>query len=50
MSPVLTVPADVTAEATGELTVVEIGEATATDIYGVTVVSDQPSAVRKIQN
>jgi len=43
-SPVLTVPADVTAEANGNpLSSVAIGTATATDIFGVTVTSDAPA-------
>ncbi|QNU65822.1 HYR domain-containing protein [Ruminiclostridium herbifermentans] len=40
--PELTVPADVTAEATAINTPVDIGEATATDIFEVTIVNDDP--------
>ena len=42
-APVLTLPADVTVEATGPLTAVAIGSATATDIFPVTVTSDAPA-------
>lgn len=41
--PLLTVPADVTAEATGSLTPVEIGQATATHDLAVNIVSDAPA-------
>ncbi|MCL6456426.1 MAG: HYR domain-containing protein, partial [Gorillibacterium sp.] len=41
--PVLTVPEDKTVEASALKTPVDIGHATATDIYGVTVVSDAPA-------
>jgi hypothetical protein len=37
--PVVTPPADIKTEATGQATVIEIGEATATDIVGVTSIS-----------
>ncbi|PJB81712.1 MAG: hypothetical protein CO089_03610, partial [Zetaproteobacteria bacterium CG_4_9_14_0_8_um_filter_55_31] len=42
-APALTLPANVTAEATGILTPVTIGAATATDIFNVTVTSDAPA-------
>jgi len=42
--PVLTVPADVEVRATGETTVVDIGQATATDIFEVTITNDAPAA------
>jgi len=42
-APVLSVPADVTAEATGVLTEVAIETATATDIFEVTISSDAPA-------
>ncbi|MBN1621065.1 MAG: hypothetical protein JW871_00555 [Endomicrobiales bacterium] len=42
--PVLTVPGDITAEATGVLTPVDIGEATATDATEVTITNDAPSS------
>ena len=42
--PVITAPADVTAEATAINTPVEIGIATATDIYPVTIISDKPES------
>ena len=42
-APVLTVPADVSVEATGMETPVSIGTATATDIFAVTVTSDAPA-------
>ncbi len=42
--PELTVPADVTVDATGDLTVVDIGTATATDIVGVTSISSDAPA------
>ncbi len=42
-APVLTVPADVSVEATGMQTPVSIGTATATDIFAVTVTSDAPA-------
>ncbi len=42
--PVITAPADVTAEATAINTPVEIGEAEATDIYPVTITSDKPES------
>jgi len=38
--PILTVPADVSVEATGPHTAVSIGTATATDIFAVTITSD----------
>ncbi|MCM3702390.1 HYR domain-containing protein [Paenibacillus macerans] len=41
--PVLSVPADITLEATGLHTPVEIGQATATDIYEVNITSDAPA-------
>lgn len=42
--PVLTVPADVTIEATAPLSLVKIGQATASDIFGVTIGNDAPAA------
>lgn len=42
--PVLTVPPDVTAEATGPLTQLPIGVATGTDIFPVTISNDAPAA------
>jgi len=42
-APVLTVPADVSAEANGVLSTVDLGTATATDIFGATVVNDAPA-------
>ncbi|MRN57257.1 HYR domain-containing protein [Paenibacillus monticola] len=43
-APVLSVPEDLTVEATAVQTPVEIGQATATDIYKVTITSDAPDA------
>ncbi len=43
-APVLTVPKDITAEATGIKTPVELGEATATDIFKVTISSNAPDS------
>ncbi|MFZ5988766.1 MAG: HYR domain-containing protein [Bacillota bacterium] len=40
--PVLTVPKDITVEATGIRTPVDIGQATATDIFDVTIDNDAP--------
>ena len=40
--PVLKVPADVTVSATGARTAVSIGQATATDIFAVTITNDAP--------
>ncbi|MBN1824340.1 MAG: amidase domain-containing protein [Endomicrobiales bacterium] len=45
-SPVLTVPPDITAEATGVETPVFIGIATATSTYNVVITSDAPAAFR----
>lgn len=42
--PALTVPPDLTVEATGPLTLVGIGAATATDIFPVTIVNDGPAS------
>jgi len=42
--PLLTLPGDVMMEATGALTTVDIGTATASDIFGVTITSDAPAA------
>jgi len=42
-APVLTVPANVTAEANGVMSTVAIGTATATDIFPVTITSDAPA-------
>ena len=42
-APVLTVPADVSVEANGVLSTVDLGVATATDIFGATVVNDAPA-------
>ncbi|MEK5492593.1 HYR domain-containing protein [Paenibacillus sp. FSL R7-0297] len=42
VKPVLKLPADITLEATAVKTPVQIGEATATDIYDVTVTSNAP--------
>ncbi len=42
--PALTVPANKTIEATGPLTAVAIGQATATDIFAVTVTNDAPAS------
>ncbi|MCE3201765.1 HYR domain-containing protein [Paenibacillus sonchi] len=42
VKPVLKLPADITLEATAVKTPVEIGQATATDIYDVTVTSNAP--------
>jgi len=42
-APVLTVPANVSAEATGAQTPVAIGTATATDIFGFTITNDAPA-------
>lgn len=42
--PVLTLPPDVTAEATGPLTSVQIGQATATDIFGPVTISHNAPA------
>ena len=42
--PVLNVPADVSTEATGALTSVAIGSATASDIFGATASSDAPAS------
>jgi len=42
-APVLTVPADIVAEATGAQTTVATGTATATDIFTVTITSDAPA-------
>jgi len=42
--PVLTLPANVTAEATGVQTSVNIGMATATDLFAVTITSDAPAS------
>ena len=41
--PVLTVPADVTVTATGTRTIVSIGQATAKDIFSVTITNDAPA-------
>ena len=41
--PVLTVPADVTVTATGTRTIVQIGQATAKDIFDVTITNDAPA-------
>ncbi|MEF2967777.1 HYR domain-containing protein [Paenibacillus sp. M1] len=41
--PILTLPKDVTVEATAVQSIVEIGQATATDIFPVTVISDAPA-------
>ncbi len=41
--PVLTVPADVSVEANAVLSTVNIGTATATDIFGATVTNDAPA-------
>lgn len=41
-APKLTIPSDVTKEATARQTGVEIGEATATDIFGVTIENNAP--------
>jgi large repetitive protein len=49
-APVLTVPEDVTAEATALDTPVEIGLATATDIYEVAITSDAPAAYKLGEN
>jgi len=43
-APLLTAPADVSVEATGPLTSVSIGSATATDIFAVTITSDAPAS------
>ena len=43
-APVLTVPADVTVEANGVMSTVNIGNASATDIFSVIVTSDAPAA------
>lgn len=43
-APVLTLPANMTVEATGALTTVDIGMATAEDIFPVTVTNDAPAA------
>jgi len=43
-APVLTVPADMTVEATGQLTAVSIGQATATDLFSVTVSNNAPAS------
>jgi hypothetical protein len=43
-APELNVPADIEVEATGPMTVVNIGAATATDIFPVTVSSNQPAS------
>jgi len=43
-APVVTAPGNVHAEATAVLTPLAIGEASATDVFGVTVTSDAPSA------
>ena len=40
--PVLTVPADLTIEATGKKTLVDIGQATASDLTAVMIISDAP--------
>jgi len=42
-APALTVPADVTVEANGVLSTVDLGSATATDIFGATVTNDAPA-------
>jgi hypothetical protein len=42
IAPVLTVPADVITEATGTMTSVSIGQATATDIFNVTITNNAP--------
>lgn len=42
--PVLTLSADVVAEATGSLSQVDIGTATATDIFDVTITSNAPAS------
>ncbi|MEK9628316.1 MAG: HYR domain-containing protein [Nitrospinota bacterium] len=44
--PVLTVPSDVTVDATGDLTMVDIGQATATDLVtaNVTIENDAPAS------
>ncbi|MEK6748678.1 MAG: HYR domain-containing protein [Pseudomonadota bacterium] len=42
--PVISVPADIVAEATGIATLVNIGAASATDIFPVTIVNNAPSA------
>jgi hypothetical protein len=42
--PVLLIPANISAEAEGNLTAVEIGAATATDIFPVTVTNNAPDA------
>lgn len=44
MAPVISLPADVTAEATGVTSAVSIGSATADDHYPVTLVNDAPAA------
>ncbi|MBN2737585.1 MAG: HYR domain-containing protein [Spirochaetales bacterium] len=41
-APVLTVPADIVKEAEAFKTAVSLGEASATDIYGVTILNDAP--------
>lgn len=41
--PVLTIPANLIAEATGQLTGVSIGQATATDLFAVTVTNNAPT-------
>lgn len=41
--PVLTSPADLTVEGTGQLTAVNIGQATATDLFTVTVSNNAPA-------
>ncbi|WP_238652834.1 HYR domain-containing protein [Paenibacillus piscarius] len=43
-APVLTVPADITAEATGMKTPVELGTAAATDIFKVTITNNAPDS------
>ncbi len=43
-APVLTAPADIYAEATGALSVVNIGMATATDLFAVTITNDAPAS------
>lgn len=43
-APVLTVPADITAEATGIKTPVELGEASAADIFKVTITNNAPDS------
>ena len=42
-APVLNVPADVSVEANGVLSTVDLGVATATDIFGATVTNDAPA-------